>query len=85
MVNGLADCYLEGLVSEVGVSNYGPRQLAVITKQLAKRDVPLASAQVSPKATLCTVFPWLACSALMHVHSGSNATLNHVFTLSLNS
>ncbi len=43
---GLADCYQQGLVREVGVSNYGPQQLRKIQKALAKREVPLASAQV---------------------------------------
>lgn len=27
MVNGIADCYDAGLVRNVGVSNYGPKQL----------------------------------------------------------
>jgi diketogulonate reductase-like aldo/keto reductase len=27
MVNGIADCWQQGLVQEVGVSNYGPKQL----------------------------------------------------------
>ena len=44
--NGLADCYEQGLVRAVGVSNYGPKQLRKVHKDLAKRGVPLASAQV---------------------------------------
>lgn len=46
MQAGLADCYEQGLVREVGVSNYGPKQLKKITVALAKRNVPLASAQI---------------------------------------
>ena len=44
--NGLAQIYEKGLVEAVGVSNYGPKQLAVIHKRLSKRDVPLSSAQI---------------------------------------
>lgn len=44
--DGLAALYNEGLVSCVGVSNYGPRQLERIYDYLQKRGVPLASAQV---------------------------------------
>ncbi|GLI61887.1 hypothetical protein VaNZ11_004399 [Volvox africanus] len=43
---GLADCYQQGLVREVGISNYGPEQLKKIHAALAKRGVPLASAQI---------------------------------------
>ncbi|GLC52517.1 hypothetical protein PLESTB_000638500 [Pleodorina starrii] len=43
---GLADCYEQGLVREVGVSNYGPEQLRKIHAALGKRGVPLASAQI---------------------------------------
>ncbi|EFJ42320.1 hypothetical protein VOLCADRAFT_67093 [Volvox carteri f. nagariensis] len=43
---GLADCYEQRLVREVGVSNYGPQQLKKIHAALAKRGVPLASAQI---------------------------------------
>lgn len=46
MVNGLADCYDQGLIRAAGVSNYGAKQLAVVQKQLERRGVPLASAQV---------------------------------------
>ncbi|GMH42271.1 hypothetical protein BSKO_10190 [Bryopsis sp. KO-2023] len=44
--NGLADCYEQGLVDAVGVSNYGPKELKKLHKNLASRGVPLASAQV---------------------------------------
>lgn len=50
--NGLADCYEQGLVRAVGVSNYGPKQMLKIYKNLEKRGVPLASAQVSDGRTL---------------------------------
>ncbi|KAG2432713.1 hypothetical protein HYH02_006696 [Chlamydomonas schloesseri] len=43
---GLADCYEQGLVRAVGVSNYGPKQLEKIYAYLDKRGVPLASAQI---------------------------------------
>lgn len=44
---GLAECYEQGVVRAVGVSNYGPRQLKDIHKYLDKRGVPLATAQVA--------------------------------------
>ncbi|KAI8463709.1 MAG: NADP-dependent oxidoreductase domain-containing protein [Monoraphidium minutum] len=44
--NGLADCYEQGLVRAVGVSNYGPQELRRVHKKFAGRGVPLASAQV---------------------------------------
>lgn len=43
---GLADCYEQGLVKAVGVSNYGPKQLRKVHAALLERGVPLASAQV---------------------------------------
>eukprot|EP00197_Chlamydomonas_leiostraca_P015833 CAMPEP_0202882450 /NCGR_PEP_ID=MMETSP1391-20130828/38004_1 /ASSEMBLY_ACC=CAM_ASM_000867 /TAXON_ID=1034604 /ORGANISM="Chlamydomonas leiostraca, Strain SAG 11-49" /LENGTH=328 /DNA_ID=CAMNT_0049565305 /DNA_START=156 /DNA_END=1142 /DNA_ORIENTATION=- len=43
---GLAQCYEQGVVRAVGVSNYGPRQLKDIHRDLAKRGVPLATAQI---------------------------------------
>lgn len=46
--NGLADCYEQGLIAEVGVSNYGARELRRVAKDFEKRGVQLASAQVSP-------------------------------------
>jgi pyridoxine 4-dehydrogenase len=44
--NGLADCYEQGLVSAVGVSNYGAKELVRVARDFEKRGVPLASAQV---------------------------------------
>ena len=44
--DGLAECYLEGLAANVGVSNYGPTLLARCKEHLAKRGVPLASNQI---------------------------------------
>lgn len=37
---------LQGLVEAVGLSNYGPKQLAKIGAYLQKRGVPLAAVQV---------------------------------------
>ena len=36
----------QGLVEAVGLSNYGPQQLARISAYLQKRGVPLAAVQV---------------------------------------
>ncbi|KAK9794677.1 hypothetical protein WJX73_007621 [Symbiochloris irregularis] len=44
--DGLAAMYDQGLVEAVGVSNYGPKQLAKIHAYLTKLGVPLASVQV---------------------------------------
>eukprot|EP00549_Striatella_unipunctata_P015406 CAMPEP_0118706244 /NCGR_PEP_ID=MMETSP0800-20121206/20430_1 /TAXON_ID=210618 ORGANISM="Striatella unipunctata, Strain CCMP2910" /NCGR_SAMPLE_ID=MMETSP0800 /ASSEMBLY_ACC=CAM_ASM_000638 /LENGTH=390 /DNA_ID=CAMNT_0006608717 /DNA_START=272 /DNA_END=1444 /DNA_ORIENTATION=- len=44
---GLAQCYHEGLVANVGVSNYGPTLLARCQEALGKRGVPLASNQIA--------------------------------------
>ncbi|KAL4421934.1 hypothetical protein ABPG77_007876 [Micractinium sp. CCAP 211/92] len=46
MWDGLAAIYDEGLVEAVGLSNYGPRQLARIKQFLDKRGIPLAAVQV---------------------------------------
>ena len=43
---GLAQCYGKGLAKAVGASNYGPKQLRVLHRELAARSVPLASNQV---------------------------------------
>lgn len=45
--DGLAECYHRGLVSNVGVSNYGPTMLRRCQEALAKRDVPIASNQIA--------------------------------------
>ena len=44
---GLAQCYNMGLVSNVGVSNYGPTLLKRCQESLAKKGVPLASNQIA--------------------------------------
>lgn len=44
---GLAECYNQGLVSNVGVSNYGPTLLKRCQDTLAKKGVPLASNQIA--------------------------------------
>eukprot|EP00850_Spirogloea_muscicola_P005622 SM000026S08871 [mRNA] locus=s26:275382:278066:+ [translate_table: standard] len=44
--DGLVAMYEQGLVEEVGVSNYGPKQMLRIHDYLRARGVPLASAQV---------------------------------------
>jgi len=44
---GLAQCYHQGLVSEVGVSNYGPTLLTRCQKFLKERGVTLASNQIA--------------------------------------
>ncbi|EPS71796.1 hypothetical protein M569_02958, partial [Genlisea aurea] len=44
--DGLLAMYDKGLVSAVGVSNYGPKQLQKIYTYLNSRGVPLASAQL---------------------------------------
>jgi pyridoxine 4-dehydrogenase len=51
--NGLADCYEQGLVRAVGVSNYGPKQLRKVARQFGSRGVPLASAQVQFSLLSC--------------------------------
>lgn len=44
--DGLGDCYEQGLVRAVGVSNYGSGALRSIHKVLADRGIPLTSNQV---------------------------------------
>ncbi|MEW5319101.1 MAG: hypothetical protein WDW38_010271 [Sanguina aurantia] len=50
---GLADCYEQGLVKAVGVSNYGPKQLKKVHAALLEREVPLASAQIQYSLLSC--------------------------------
>ncbi|KAJ8440004.1 hypothetical protein Cgig2_022686 [Carnegiea gigantea] len=45
--DGLIAMYEKGLVRAVGVSNYGPKQLAKIHNYLKNRGVPLRTAQVA--------------------------------------
>jgi pyridoxine 4-dehydrogenase len=44
---GIAECYNRGLISNVGVCNYGPTLLLKCQEALAKRGVPLASNQIA--------------------------------------
>mmetsp|Transcript_12088 Transcript_12088/g.15812 ORF Transcript_12088/g.15812 Transcript_12088/m.15812 type:complete len:376 (+) Transcript_12088:119-1246(+) len=44
--DGLAECYEQGLVKSVGVSNYGAKAVKKVHKHLADRGVPLASNQI---------------------------------------
>ncbi|KAG1671133.1 hypothetical protein FOA52_005385 [Chlamydomonas sp. UWO 241] len=46
LVNGLSDCYDQGLIRAAGVSNYGPKELRKVHAKFAKRGVPLSSAQI---------------------------------------
>lgn len=62
--NGLADCYEQGLVRAVGVSNYGPKQLKKVHAALLKREVPLASAQVSVQHS----YPRFPCQPLARLN-----------------
>ena len=43
---GIAECYNRGLISNVGVCNYGPTLLLKCQEALDKRGVPLASNQI---------------------------------------
>ena len=45
--DGLAECYLRGMVKNVGVCNYGPTLAAKCQEALARRGVPLASNQIA--------------------------------------
>lgn len=44
--DGLAQCYEEGLVKSVGVSNYGVDALRAVHSKLAQRGIPLATNQI---------------------------------------
>ncbi|QNJ17816.1 pyridoxine 4-dehydrogenase [Synechococcus sp. A18-40] len=46
LLDGLADRVLDGSISEIGVSNIGPKRLAWMQQRLAERGVPLRSVQV---------------------------------------
>jgi pyridoxine 4-dehydrogenase len=59
--DGLAECYLSGLASNVGVSNYGPTMVQRAQEHLAKRGVPLASNQI--------------CFSLLNQRQGNLATV----------
>ncbi|KAL9182701.1 hypothetical protein ACHAXT_013353 [Thalassiosira profunda] len=60
--DGLAECYHQGLVKNVGVSNYGPTLVTECHEHLAKRGVPLASNQIA--------------YSLIGRHNGAQQTLN---------
>eukprot|EP00617_Octactis_speculum_P016472 CAMPEP_0185771584 /NCGR_PEP_ID=MMETSP1174-20130828/64391_1 /TAXON_ID=35687 /ORGANISM="Dictyocha speculum, Strain CCMP1381" /LENGTH=420 /DNA_ID=CAMNT_0028457481 /DNA_START=23 /DNA_END=1285 /DNA_ORIENTATION=+ len=45
--DGLAECYLQGLVKNIGVSNYGPTLLKRCAEALGRRGVPIASNQIN--------------------------------------
>lgn len=51
--DGLVRCYDSGLCSAVGVSNFGPKQLAKISRFLEKNCVPLAVAQTQYSLLSC--------------------------------
>jgi len=44
--DGLGDCYEQGLVKAVGVSNYGSSAVRAIHAKLAERGIPLTSNQI---------------------------------------
>lgn len=44
--DGLAQCYEEGLVKSVGISNYGVDAMRAVHKKLAARGIPLATNQI---------------------------------------
>lgn len=44
--DGLAECYEQGLVKSVGVSNYGVDALRAVHSKLAERGIPLATNQI---------------------------------------
>ena len=44
--DGLAQCYEEGLVKAVGISNYGIDAMRAVHKKLAARGIPLATNQI---------------------------------------
>lgn len=60
--DGLAECYERGLVSNVGVCNYGPTLVTRCHEALAKRGIPLASNQIA--------------YSLIGRHNGSQETLD---------
>ena len=44
--DGLAQCYEQGVVKAVGVSNYGVDAVRVVHSKLAERGIPLFSNQI---------------------------------------
>lgn len=61
---GIADCYEQGLVRAIGVSNYGPKQLKRFHAYLEARGIPLATAQVGSQEMLVL----MSC----HTHTGED-------------
>ena len=60
-------CRLQGLVDAVGLSNYGPKQLARIGAYLDKRGVPLAAVQVQYSLLRCVCVCVCVCVLLLFV------------------
>ena len=60
--DGIAECYHQGLVKNIGVSNYGPRILERAHEALSARGVPIASNQIN--------------FSLLYRKSGSEATVD---------
>lgn len=60
--DGVAECYHRGLISNVGVCNYGPTLLMQCQEHLAKRGIPLASNQIA--------------YSILGRHNGAQATLD---------
>lgn len=60
--DGVAECYHQGLIKNVGVCNYGPTLLMQCQEHLAKRGVPLASNQIA--------------YSILGRHNGAQATLD---------
>ncbi|NEP19988.1 MAG: aldo/keto reductase [Leptolyngbya sp. SIO4C1] len=55
LLDGLADLYEQGLVSGVGLSNYGPKRLRWVHRRFAERGVPITSLQV--QYSLLSTYP----------------------------
>ena len=55
--DGIARAYEEGIIENVGLSNYGPRQLQKIHKYMSNRGIPIATLQV--QYSLLSRFPEL--------------------------
>lgn len=51
--DGLVAAYDAGLMDAAGVSNYGPRQLALVSRHLARAGVPLATVQTQVSLLSC--------------------------------
>ena len=60
--DGISECYHQGLIKNVGVSNYGVRMLEQAHEALSARGVPIASNQIN--------------YSLLYRNSGSQATVD---------